>query len=312
MRVVIRTSICLLILLLVASRVAVAQDILTVSGAVTTRMDGLPVAGAIVSVVGADASTASDANGRYSIQMPSRLVRKRRLQLQVDAPGLPSQLIDVAVGATALTIDMALPIEIAVGVRFSTDPSINPARITKRLKAETTAIWKPYGVRIEWIDTTPPEFSANRVCVDARLERQFKKARSIDVPAVLGRVMVTPAAPNVDPIRVSLDATESVLALRKTSRTALAGIVLDQELSRALGRVLAHEIGHVLLGAFHDRAGLMRAVFRPEELGEPDRAPFRLTCDGLERLKSRLIGPASLRHRSLSRDIDDPRDCSTP
>jgi hypothetical protein len=310
-RVAIRTSICLLMLLLVAGHVGAAQDVLTISGAVTTRADDLPVPGAIVSVVGADASTVTDAKGRYTIQVPSPLVRRRRLQLQVNSGGRPTQFVEVAVEAAALTVDVALPIEIAVGVRFSADPSIKPGRIN-RLKAETTAIWQPYGVRIEWIDTTPPEFPANRVCVDARLERRFKTARPVDVPAVLGRVVVTPDAPNVDPIRLSLDATESVLALRKTSRTALAGIVLDQELSRALGRVLAHEIGHVLLGAFHDRTGLMRAVFRPEELGEPDRAPFRLTCGGLERLRSRLIGPGSLRHRSPTRGLDDPRDCSTP
>ena len=43
--------------------------------------------------------------------------------------------------------------------------------------------------------------------------------------------------------------TKTILALRHTTRSSLAGIVLDQELARALGRVLAHEIGHVLLGA---------------------------------------------------------------
>jgi hypothetical protein len=299
-------------LLLVASRVAAAQDVVTVSGAVTARVDDLPVPGAIVSVAGADASTVTDANGRYTIQVPIRLVRRRRLQLQVDAGGRPAHFVDVAVEAAALTVDMALPIEIAVGIRFSADPSISPGRITDRLKAETAAIWKPYGVRIEWIETTPPELPANSVCLDAKLERRFQKARRMEWPPVLGRVTVTPEAPNVAPIRVSLDATESVLALRKTSRPALTGIVLDRELALALGRVLAHEIGHVLLGAHHDRAGLMRAIFRPEELGEPDRTPFRLTCDGLDRLWSRLIGPAPLRHRSLTRDLDDPRDCSTP
>ena len=32
----------------------------------------------------------------------------------------------------------------------------------------------------------------------------------------------------------------------------------------------------------------MRASFRPEQLGDPDRTPFRLTCRGVDRLRNRL------------------------
>jgi hypothetical protein len=192
-----------------------------------------------------------------------------------------------ACGVTAIYAHVHEPF--AVGIRLLVDPSIASRRITDRLKTETEGIWGPYGIRIEWTDASPPEFAANSVSLDASLERQFENPRRMQWPPVLGRVVVKPDTPNWRPIRVSFDATENVLALRRTSRTSMAGIVLDQELARALGRVLAHEIGHVLLGApYHDRAGLMRAVFRPEELAEADRAPFRLTCDSVGRLGSRL------------------------
>jgi hypothetical protein len=53
--------------------------------------------------------------------------------------------------------------------------------------------------------------------------------------------------------------------------------------------VLAHEVGHVILGApFHRPAGLMRAQFSADELAAPDRRPFALTGVDVARLQSRF------------------------
>jgi hypothetical protein len=41
-----------------------AQTTLTISGAVTTRVDGLAVPGAVVSVVGTNVATTTDAAGK--------------------------------------------------------------------------------------------------------------------------------------------------------------------------------------------------------------------------------------------------------
>jgi len=106
---------------------------------------------------------------------------------------------------------------------------------------------------------------------------------------VLGRAFVTLGEPSGRPIRVSFEATETLLAHRTSSATSSVRIVHDRELARALGRVLAHEIGHVLLGApYHDEVGLMRPTFYPNELVDPDRARFRLTCFGIDRLTNRI------------------------
>jgi hypothetical protein len=194
----------------------------------------------------------------------------------------------LACGAAAIHADVSERFE--VDIRLRVDPSIASRRITDRLKTETEAIWGAYGIRFEWTDDAgAPGSAANGVSLHASLERQFERHLRMKWPAVLGRVDLNPDAPTWRPIRVSFDATEHVLALRTTARPAMAGIVLDPELARALGRVLAHEIGHVLLGPpYHHPAGLMRASFRPDELGEPDRTPFRLTCSGVDRLRGRL------------------------
>jgi hypothetical protein len=189
--------------------------------------------------------------------------------------------------ATTILSSASEPFEVSIHLRV--DPSITSRRITGRLKDEAEAIWRPYGIRLEWMDVGASEPASSGVSVEASLEREFEKRRLMEWPAVLGRVVMTPDTANRRPIRLSFDATESVLALRTTGPSTMKGIVLDHELAAALGRVLAHEIGHVLLGVpYHDQAGLMRAAFRADELAEPARTPFRLTCSGVDRLRGRL------------------------
>jgi iron complex outermembrane receptor protein len=106
---------------LAISTAALAQDTITISGTVTTRADGLSVPGAIVSLVGGDATATTDASGRYELRVPRAAVRGDRLQIKVDAPGLPSKVVDVVVNAPALTVDVALSLgfteQVTVGSR---------------------------------------------------------------------------------------------------------------------------------------------------------------------------------------------------
>jgi hypothetical protein len=193
-------------------------------------------------------------------------------------------LLLVLGGVTVLHADVCAPV--AVDIRLRLDPSIGSRRIADRLKAETEAIWKQYGIQLEWTDADASEPPADGVFLEATVERRFEAPERMEWVTVLGSALVQPGAPSWQPIRVSAEATESVL---RTVRPSVGGLVRDHELARALGRVLAHEIGHVLLGPpYHDRTGLMRATFRPDELAEPNRAPFRLTRGSVGRLRNRL------------------------
>ena len=218
---------------------------------------------------------------------------------------LTAFLAAVCIGATTgIRADVCEPF--VVNLHLQVDPSIRSRVIPADLKNETEALWRPYGVHLEWTDSPTPGAASSGLCLEVFLER-----RIIDEPGlpnwttVLGRAFVTLDDPSARPIRVSLDATESVLALRKISRTSTGWIVGDHDLGRALGRVLAHEIGHVLLGApYHDDVGLMRAMFVPDELGGPDRTPFRLTCIGIGRLRGRIDLLTGTEHEPV-----DPETC---
>jgi iron complex outermembrane receptor protein len=106
-------TVCLCLML---GRAASAQDVLTVSGAVTTRADGVAVPGAIVTVAGSAATATTDANGRYTLKVPHTTVQGERIELRVAAPGLQPKITEVLVTGSAITADVALVIDFSTQV----------------------------------------------------------------------------------------------------------------------------------------------------------------------------------------------------
>lgn len=174
-------------------------------------------------------------------------------------------------------------------VNLQLDRSIAPKIHAADLEDEAESLWRPYGVRLEWIDDRLSAAAEDRLSVQAIVARRIDGPEPPEWKAVLGRAFVELGALSRRPISLSFDATETLLELRKSSRASTIRGVFDHEMARALGRVLAHEIGHVLLAApYHDATGLMRAAFSPDELAEMDRRPFRLACTSVARLRGRL------------------------
>lgn len=164
-----------------------------------------------------------------------------------------------------------------------------PARVDiGGVKDETEQLWRPYGVHIEWADTCGGDPAGRGLSIDAALAQRIEEPDRPDGTTVLGVAFTTPVRPGTRSIQVSVDATTRVLARRWTSSSSIAPMVPGRELTRALGRVLAHEIGHVLLDMwFHDETGLMRAAYHPHELADRNRDPFRLAARAVTRLRTR-------------------------
>ncbi len=158
--------------------------------------------------------------------------------------------------------------------------------VQRELLQEAAAIWRPYDVELTAADASPCD-GKSIVCLTVRSAPAADiKGRSPDT--VLGRAFIGfDDGFGGEPILVAPDAVARLLASREPSRTYPGTPGYDRELGRALGRVLAHEIGHVLLRErLHDADGLMRAHFLVDELAGIDRAPFRLNAESVRRLRA--------------------------
>jgi hypothetical protein len=90
-------------------------------------------------------------------------------------------------------------------------------------------------------------------------------------------------------ITVSLTAAQQLLATgswRGVPFSSLPKLVTRTFLQRALGRAIAHEIGHYLLrSTTHDRRGLMRPVFTVDEMMDGRASLVQLSNDELARAR---------------------------
>lgn len=160
-----------------------------------------------------------------------------------------------AVGAT-VTVELALSIE----------SDLSP-RAVELMRAEIDRIWQPYSVVIGW-DAAGPDGSPERLrltIADSELDRPQQSAAH----AALAWIWFdTPARAGTE-IRVSVDAARRLVSgVRVGGRSVAAWPALGETLlGRALGRSVAHEVGHYLLASSrHTDDGLMRPIFVPDDL----------------------------------------------
>ena len=177
-----------------------------------------------------------------------------------------------------------------VDVAFSgRDPS---PIIVQAMQSETSGIWQSYGVQIQW-PASPQELRCTRVhgTFDVLVEYQRSSTSNAPRSSVLGSTHLAPAAIERAGIYVDYDETEHLISELSASRLIpLVGHpdVGPADIGRALGRVLAHEIGHVLLDApRHQPWGLMRRSFAPDDLVARQRWAYTLSRKEVDRLAAR-------------------------
>jgi hypothetical protein len=186
-------------------------------------------------------------------------------------------------------------------------PSPAPSRsLVATLEHEATAIWAPYDVELRW---GSPACAIVDASFDVVVERHLPRVSTHG--QILGTTLMRLTRIERVPILIDYDATERTLAAMTSDQLTTSLVrryVNVEDMGRAFGRVLAHEIGHVLLGLpSHQRHGLMRRAFRATELVRLPRGQYTLSPIEIARLHQRSLWIVANRNRAGAADHDEDR-----
>jgi hypothetical protein len=163
---------------------------------------------------------------------------------------------------------------------------------------EVSTIWAAVGLRVAWVRRDVVDgASAARIQLSIVIRRTLVPSRTLTPAAEhrtpLGWVSFDADGRPANQLEISLAAVMASVAsasyagvgvpmLPRSARQALVG--------RALGRVIAHELGHWLFGRAHAGHGLMRQGLSGHELTKrvPPALPRTWVHDVPERLAARL------------------------
>jgi hypothetical protein len=183
-----------------------------------------------------------------------------------------------------------------VGIVLGLSGSINVDQ-WKALQAEASGIWKPYGIELSWFEPNADCGShqpGDAMPVDWMLQ---VTSDSQEPPnAVLGAVEFREGVPD-NTIHVRYEPLSRLILAAMIGSWSIGSMprpLRDRLVGQAIGRVVAHELGHILLALpTHDRSGLMRPTFVQSDLIAGNRDRLRLSKTYLRRLEQRLTGLAS-------------------
>jgi hypothetical protein len=200
-------------------------------------------------------------------------------------------LITIAATLWAAHADAGLCVDVDL---HAASRAMTPVMV-ETLEREATAIWAPYGVDLRW---------ERGACIVEDASFDIVIEHPLPCPSgcptlSLGATRLQQSRINQAPIWIDFSAIDKTLAsLTMGQLLSMLGHqgLSAEDMGRAFGRVLAHEIGHVLLGMPNHRPdGLMRSTFEAAELVRRVRWQYRLSEGDVVRLeqRSRIVSAAA-------------------
>jgi hypothetical protein len=207
-----------------------------------------------------------------------------------------------AAGAPAASTADIPPMIVTVVANADMSPAVVAAVL-----AEADAIWRPSGVWFSWrrapriAPSLPPGDSGPFTATTLRVIIGDDRGAGRDGRLPLGWIAFDGVATPAQEIYVSLANAKAMM----DNARGVVGIVdqmplVQREtlLARAMGRALAHELGHYLLASkVHTERGLMKAVLTAVELFAHDASTFRIEPAQRRIVAARLRGESMMASR---------------
>jgi hypothetical protein len=173
-----------------------------------------------------------------------------------------------------------------VEVLLTTAPTL-PAAARTAMMTEAAEIWRQHGIALDWRQPTEVKPAAsNRLRV---LVVQARRTTSNPhEPFTVGE-LVQPVSGHPVAL-ISIESAQRLVGSLR-GRAGYELIAIDERrLGVVLGRALAHEIGHYLLGTHtHATHGLMRPLFDALEFTDLRAGTFTLDTDAAAWLRTRHV-----------------------
>jgi hypothetical protein len=163
--------------------------------------------------------------------------------------------------ANAGVSDAAPTLDAAVAIRAYNYAGVSAGQLAGA-RAEAEHIFRNARISLEWIECRVPGAAEGAACTEPLLAGRDLMLRLVDRPPAQGERVVALGESMLDrEARGGVLMTIDLFPVRTVAGRASLGI------PTLLGRAIAHEIGHLLLGsAEHSRLGLMRALWSHDEL----------------------------------------------
>ena len=160
---------------------------------------------------------------------------------------------------------------------------------------EVERVWAPYGVTFCWAEGGGCEGVEARVRVLVTGELPVSAVRETERQPVVGRITFHAGAPGSDIVLSVTSARHLVVHATLGGRpiSEWPAAIAEHFIPRVMGRALAHEIGHYVLGTReHAPRGLMAASFRSDEVTLGSATRFSLPRTGAARMRLECIAGA--------------------
>lgn len=160
-------------------------------------------------------------------------------------------------------------------------PNKLPALSARVMREEVSRIWAREGVAVTWRSSERQVAIGGRFVRLSFIDAEERPQRPLD-SYILGDFQADERRIRISLFAAARTATAGTAAYRRPRESFQYPLALGY----VLGRAVAHEVGHALLGRSHSETGLMEAAFPPGAMTDSHSPRFRLNDEDSARLTS--------------------------